>query len=172
MSRLRVFWATQACTIPLATYWRRQANVPPSQVILMVTRRRWSKASSITRCSMSRATLEATGCCQATTRSVSLASAMATINKMTVQNVPSLLAVLMAIATWQYYTERIAWWRRFMAFIKATKLSHRASTRSDITNRTRQRRLILTFHRKKGLQLTCWPLIKIGVWHIKLTRTT
>ena len=56
--------------------------------------------------------------------------------------------------------DRITRWRRFMAFIKATKRRHQASTRSDITNRTRQRQLILTFHCDKGLQLTCsWPLI-------------
>jgi hypothetical protein len=43
-----------------------------------------------------------------------------------------------------------------VAFIKATKRRHRASTCSDITNRARQFRLIPTFHREKGLQLTCW----------------
>jgi len=39
-------------------------------------------------------------------------------------------------------------------------------------NRTRQRRLFWTFHREKGLELTCWPLITIGVCHIKLMRRT
>jgi len=38
---------------------------------------------------------------------------------------------------------------------------HWASTRSIISNRTGQRRLIPTFHHDKGLKLTCWPLIKI-----------
>ncbi len=47
------------------------------------------------------------------------AAAMATINKMTMHNVPSL-----------------RWWR-FVAFIKATKHHHRVSTSSEITNRTR-----------------------------------
>jgi hypothetical protein len=37
------------------------------------------------------------------------------------QNVLMLLAVLMAIAMWQYDTACIARRRRFMAFIKATK---------------------------------------------------
>ncbi len=52
--------------------------------------------------------------------------------------------------------------------------SHRASTRSDINNInwTCQCWLLLTFHREKGLQLICWSLITIGVWHIKLTGTT
>jgi hypothetical protein len=36
------------------------------------------------------------------------AAAMATINKTTMQNVPSLLAILMAIAMWRYYTTHIA----------------------------------------------------------------
>ena len=54
-------------------------------------------------------------------------------------------------------------WRKFVAFIKATKRRHRASTRTDITNRTRQRRLISKFHREKGLQLTCWPLLTMGM---------
>jgi len=30
--------------------------------------------------------------------------------------------------------------------------------------------LLRTFHREKELQLTNWPLITIGVWHIKLMR--
>ena len=89
--------------------------------------------------------------------------AMVTINKMMKQNVPSFLAVSMAIAMLRYYTARIARWRRFVAFIKSTKRHHQASTCSDITNRTRQCWLILTFHCEKGLQLTCWSLIKIGV---------
>jgi hypothetical protein len=32
--------------------------------------------------------------------------------------------------------------------------------------------LFLQFHREKGLELTCWPLITIVVWHIKLMRRT
>ncbi len=45
----------------------------------------------------------------------------------------TLLAVSTAIAMRRYYTARIARWRRFLAFIKATKRRHWASTRSDIT---------------------------------------
>ena len=96
------------------------------------------------------------------------AAAMATINaKCTL-----LLAILMAIAVRRYYTARIARWRKYMAFIKATKRHHRASTCSDIIKGTRQLRLFRTFHREKELQLTWWPLITIGVWQIKLTRST
>ena len=60
------------------------------------------------------------------------------------------------------HRDAVVLYRGFVAFIKATKRRHRASTCSDITNRARQFRLIPTFHREKGLQLTYWPLIKIG----------
>jgi hypothetical protein len=60
------------------------------------------------------------------------AAARATINTMIIQKVPTLLAVSMIIAMRQYYTAQIARWRRFMAFIKATKHHHRTSTCSDI----------------------------------------
>ena len=46
-------------------------------------------------------------------------------------NVPSLLAVSMAITMQWYYTARIAWWRRFVAVIKTTKCRHWGSTWSD-----------------------------------------
>ena len=46
-----------------------------------------------------------------------------------------------------------------MAFIKATKHQRLASTRSDITMCHANAGC---FHREKGLQLTCWPLITIG----------
>ena len=57
-------------------------------------------------------------------------------------------------------------WRRFVAFIKATTHHNWASTRPNNINRTRQGQLFLLFYREKGLQLTCRPLITIGVWHI------
>jgi hypothetical protein len=47
-------------------------------------------------------------------------------------HVLTLLAVLMAIAMRQYYTASIPRWRRFVAFINATKRRHRASTCSDM----------------------------------------
>ena len=82
------------------------------------------------------------------------AAARVTINAMKMQYVPTLLAVLMAIAIWQCYTACITQWRRFVAFIKATKRQHWAGTCSDITQHPdTQCRLILTFHREKRLQL-------------------
>jgi hypothetical protein len=78
----------------------------------------------------------------------------------------------MAIAMRWYYTARFAQWRRFAAFIKATKRHHQASTSSNSINRTLQRQLFRTLYCEKELQLTCWPLITIEVWHIKLMRRT
>ena len=48
---------------------------------------------------------------------IALAAARATANKTKVQNVSTLLTTSMAIAVRQYYTARIAQWRRPMAFI-------------------------------------------------------
>ena len=154
-----------------------------------------------------------------------VAAREATANKKTMQNVSTLLTILMALAVWRYDTVHIAqrrrflaflkatkrhhwastcsnninwtclppfWsesfilrsskkghiarWRWFVAFLKATKRCHPASTSSDITQSD-----MLTpdfggiFHRqinKKGLELTFWLLITIGVWHIKLMEPT
>jgi hypothetical protein len=74
------------------------------------------------------------------------------------QHVPTLLAVSMVMAMWRYYNAHIAWWRRFMAFIKATKRPHRASTHSDITNRTCQRWLFGHFLMKKSSSCHVGPL--------------
>jgi len=78
------------------------------------------------------------------------AATRATANGTTMQNEPTLLAVSMAIAMRWYYTAHISRWRRLMAFIKATKRHHWASTRSDSINVTRQRRLFGYFIVKKG----------------------
>jgi len=59
------------------------------------------------------------------------AARMTAKNETKMQNVPTLLAILMAVAMRRYYTARIARWRSFVAFIKATKRRHRASTPSD-----------------------------------------
>jgi hypothetical protein len=96
----------------------------------------------------------------------------ATANKTKMQNVSTLLTISMAIGVRRYYTARIARWRRFVDFINATKRRHWASTRSDVIKGTHQLRLFRTFHSEKKKQLTCWPLITIGVWQIKLTRST
>ncbi len=53
--------------------------------------------------------------------------------KMTMQNTPPLLAISMVVLVRRYYTTHINRWRRLMAFLKATKRHHWASTCSDIT---------------------------------------
>jgi hypothetical protein len=58
-------------------------------------------------------------------------AARAAINSTMMQHVLTLLAVLMAITMRQYYTASIPRWRRFVAFINATKRRHRASTCSN-----------------------------------------
>jgi hypothetical protein len=80
---------------------------------------------------------------------IASAATRATINKTMMQHVATLMAISIVMAVGRYYTLSIAQWKRFMAFIKATKCRHQASTRSDITQSDTQRRLIPTFHRRK-----------------------
>ena len=78
------------------------------------------------------------------------AAARATANKTTMTNVPTLLAVLMAVMVQRYDTMCIAQWRRFMAVLKSTKCRHQASTRFNSINQTLQHWLFLIFHCEKG----------------------
>jgi regulator of protease activity HflC (stomatin/prohibitin superfamily) len=55
---------------------------------------------------------------------IASAAARATANKTKMKNVSTLLTISMAIAMRRYYTARITQWRRFVAFIKATKHHH------------------------------------------------
>jgi hypothetical protein len=71
---------------------------------------------------------------------IALAAAREKINSTMMQHVPTLLAVLMAIA--------------MQGFHKNHK---------TLPSGTRQRQLFLRFHREKGLELTCWSPITIGV---------
>ena len=54
-----------------------------------------------------------------------------TANKIKMQNVSTVLTILMTMAVRRYYTVHIARWRRSLAFIKVTKCCHWASTCSD-----------------------------------------
>jgi len=60
------------------------------------------------------------------------AATRATANGTTMQNEPTLLVITMVMAMRWYYTARINQWRRFVAFIIATKRRHRVSSRSDV----------------------------------------
>ncbi len=103
---------------------------------------------------------------------VASAAARVTINKTTVQHVPTLLAVSMAIAMRRYNTARIAWWRRFVAFIKVTKLHHQVSTHSDIINQTCLPLNLGVCFIVKSLKKARVALITIGIWSINLMRST
>ena len=77
--------------------WRRRTNTHPLLAILMAMVRRWSNTCGITRCSMFRATPEATGCRHRAT------TAWATANKTIMWYVPTLMVILMAIGMWRHY---------------------------------------------------------------------
>ena len=100
-------------------------------------RRFWSNTCSITQCSMSRVTPEATGCChRATNRSV------------LPRRPPGQLKTKQRCKCVHFagrFDDRggvpilyrcFARWRRFTAFLKTTSRRHRASTHSDSINRT------------------------------------
>ena len=112
---------------------RQRTNAPPLQTILMAMVRRWSNTCGIARCSMSRATLEATGRRhRATTRSVSPWRPPG--QQQTKQQ--CIMYPLWWPFRWKLQcgiTTRIPWWRRSRAFIKAATHHHRASTCSDNT---------------------------------------
>ena len=112
---------------------QRRTNSPPSRAISMDMAVHLCNTERIARCSMTRASLEATGRRhRAITRSVSpQRQPRRPINTTMMQHVPTLLPTSMAIAMQRYNTKCIARRRRFVAFVKATKCHHRASTRAD-----------------------------------------
>jgi len=125
-------WSLATITaIKIGSGRRRQTNVPPLRAISMTMAVRRCDTECISRFSTNSTSLEATECHHRVTLHIAPAATRATIITMIMQNVPTLLAVSMAIAMRQYYTPHIAQWRRFVAFIKATKRHHRVSTCSD-----------------------------------------
>ena len=145
---------------------RRHTNAPPLRAISMAMVRRWSDTFGFTRCSMSRANRKPLD---------------ATIGRL-------LAPYCLGRQPEQQQTKRGCkcvhcwpfWWPlqctcnipRASPFTKATKHRHRVSTHSNIKKGTHQLRLFRTFHREKELKLTCWPLLTMGLWHIKLMRST
>ena len=115
--------------------WWQWTKAPPLQAISVAMAVRWCNTAFIAQCSMTRASPEATERCHWVTTHFLLPrrppGQQATINTTIMQNVLTLLVVLMAIAMRRYYTARIARWRRLVAFIKANKRCHWASTHSD-----------------------------------------
>ncbi len=125
--------------------WRTNAPHPPA--ISMARAVCQSNTDGIAWCSMSRATLEATGRQHwATTCSVLLQHLPGQhANKQQSENTPTKLAVLMAIAMWPYNTAYIAWWRRSRASLEATGCHHWASTCSNGINGTCQHHFFMYF---------------------------
>jgi len=78
-------------------------------------------------------------------------------------HVPTLLAISMAVAIRWYDTAHIARWRRFVAFKKNYYTSPSDEHLLCYYQSDMLHRLFRTSHREKELQLTCWPLITIGV---------
>ncbi len=148
---------------------RRRTNAPPLQANMMAMAVHQSDTVSIDRRMKSRAFIKAAQHRhQVTTRSV-LPGGHQGDSK---QNKNAKYPPLCWPFWWPWWcagnTAHITQWRWFVAFLKATKHRHWASTHSDITQSD-----MLTpefggiFH-----ELTFWPLITIGGWHIKLTGTT
>jgi hypothetical protein len=110
-----------------------------------------SDTDSVSQCSMSRATLEATGRRnRATTCYVSSQRPPGQqANKQQSTNTPKKVAVLMAMAMRRYVIVRIAQWRRFRASLEATGRRHWASIMSDNVNRTWLRWFFLMFSLSK-----------------------
>jgi len=151
---------------------RRRTNAPPSRAISMAIAVRRCNTASIVWWRRSRAFIKTTNHRhRATTRSVlprRLPGRQSTEQRW--YNVLPLLTILMAVAVRRYNTTRIAWWRRFMAFLKATKRRHRVSTHSDRIKGTSQCReftiFFKSFRRRRRRDWSGWQRNLLGVWHI------
>ncbi len=151
-------------------------NAPPSQPVSKALRMRRSDTDGIAQCGMSRATLEATGCChRATTCSVLPQwppEQQANIQQST--NTPKKVAMLMAAVVCQYNTACITQWRRSRALLEVTGCCHRVSNMSNNINRTWLRCfffdvfIVKTVGKGHGSMLSL--LFLIEVWHIKRKR--
>ncbi len=97
-----------------------------------------SNTDGIAQCSMSKATLEATGRCHWATTCYVLPQQPPgqQANKQQSTNTPTKLAVLMAMVMRRYVTACIAQWRRSKASLEATGRHHRASIMFDYINLT------------------------------------
>ena len=149
---------------------RRRTNAPPSRAISMAMSVRRCNTERITQCSMTRALPEATGRRHwATTRFVSPRWPPGRQSLWTCTHFDGHFDGHRDAAV---LYPRIARWRRFVAFIKATKRHHPTSTRSDSVNRSSQccyfRDISSSNHWKRA-----WvALMTIGVWHINLMGRT
>ncbi len=130
-------------------WWQTNALRPLA--ILMATAVRRSNTDGITQCSMSRSTLEATGCRHRATTHYVLPQwpPGQQANKQQSTNTPKKVAILMAMAMRQYVTMHIARWRRSRASLEATGRHHQVSIMSNNINRTWLRHFFLMFSSSK-----------------------
>ncbi len=130
--------------------WWWRINAPHPLAVLVATAVRWSNTDGISKCSMSRATLGATGCrhCATTHSVLPQCPPGQQANKQQSTNTPTKLYVLMAIVMRRYDTTCITWWRRSRASLEATGCHHWASTCSNSINQTCQHRFFRCFHRQ------------------------
>ncbi len=131
--------------------WQWYQHVPPPLAISMAMAVRWCDAKHIAQCSMSRATPEATGRRHlVTTPSVSPQRPPGQqANKQQSTNIPTKLAVLMAMAMRWHVTTHIARWRRSRALLEATGCHHWASIMSNNIKRTWLQWFLLMFSSSK-----------------------
>ncbi len=134
--------------------WQNQRwhqNTPPLRPVSKALRMRRSNTDGIAQCGMSKATLEATGCChRAATRSIlPQRPPEQQANKQQSTNTPKQVAMLMAAAVRRYNTAHIAQWRRSRALLEATGRHHQASVMSNNINWTWLRRFFLVFSSSK-----------------------
>jgi hypothetical protein len=123
----------------------------------------------IAQCSMSRATLEATGCQHRVITCSKLPQQPPgqQANKQQSTNAPTKLAVLMAMAMRRYVTTHIAQWRRSRALLETTGSHHQASVMSNNIKGTWLRQffsmffIVETIGKGHGSMLR--PLYLIGV---------
>ncbi len=149
--------------------WQWRTNAPHPTAVLMATAVRWSNTDSIAWCGMSRATLEATGCCHWVTTCYVLPQRLPgqQANKQQSINTPKKVAVLMAMAMRQYITACISRWRRSRASLEATGHPNWASIMHDNINWTWLRFFFLTFslsnHRKRSRVDNKTPVFNKGM---------
>ncbi len=132
--------------------WQNQQwhqNALPLRPVSKALRMRQSNTDGISRCGMSRATLEATGLRhRATTCSVLLQGPPEQqANKQQSTNTPKKVAMLMAAVVRRYNTV-ITQLRRSRALLGATGCCHWASIMSDNINRTWSRCIFWCFNRQ------------------------
>ncbi len=115
-------------------WWRTNVTLSPAILIAMAVH--WSNTDGIPQCSISTATLEASGHChRATTCSVLPRWPPGQqANKQQSTNTPEKRAILMVAAVHRCNTAHIARWRRSRASQEATGCRHRASIATNRCN--------------------------------------